>query len=209
MDGWVDLGYPAMHRPGVELAISRSHVRRPNHYTTEPNAQQYCTQLMLLERNCYCSNRWGENFMWDYYTVFGCIGLIFLQWGGFIAAHYCTWLPRGVCSLLWRLLYSLNTVSHCVVRSLKLFAVGRPRTVTLNGLVNLWTISGLVYLSATILISGFMSLARDINFWSIAHRIFEHFEPYQDQGELALWSIRNLTVTYLTGLSSLCQDQLI
>ena len=25
-----------MHRPGVELAISRSRVRRPNHYITEP-----------------------------------------------------------------------------------------------------------------------------------------------------------------------------
>jgi len=25
-----------MHRPGVELAIFRSQVRRPNHYTTEP-----------------------------------------------------------------------------------------------------------------------------------------------------------------------------
>jgi len=25
-----------MHRPGVELAISQSQVRRPNHYTTEP-----------------------------------------------------------------------------------------------------------------------------------------------------------------------------
>jgi len=28
MEGWVDLGYPAMHRPGVELAIFRSQVRR-------------------------------------------------------------------------------------------------------------------------------------------------------------------------------------
>ena len=36
MEGWVDLGYPAMHQPGVELAIFRSVVRRPNHYTTEP-----------------------------------------------------------------------------------------------------------------------------------------------------------------------------
>ena len=35
MEGWVDLGYPAMHQPGVELATSRSQVRRPNHYTTE------------------------------------------------------------------------------------------------------------------------------------------------------------------------------
>jgi len=36
MEGRVDLGYPAMNRPGVELATSRSLVRRPNHYTTEP-----------------------------------------------------------------------------------------------------------------------------------------------------------------------------
>jgi len=35
MEGWVDLGYPAVHRPEVELAISRSQVRRPNHYITE------------------------------------------------------------------------------------------------------------------------------------------------------------------------------
>jgi len=26
-----------MHRPGVKLAICRSQVRRPNHYTTEPS----------------------------------------------------------------------------------------------------------------------------------------------------------------------------
>ena len=25
-----------MHRPGIELAISRAQVRRPNHYTTDP-----------------------------------------------------------------------------------------------------------------------------------------------------------------------------
>jgi len=35
MEGSVDLGYPAMHRPGIELATSWSQVRRPNHYTTE------------------------------------------------------------------------------------------------------------------------------------------------------------------------------
>jgi len=28
--------YPAMHRPGTELVISRSQVRRPNDYSTEP-----------------------------------------------------------------------------------------------------------------------------------------------------------------------------
>ena len=36
MEGWVDLGYPAMHRPGVKPVTSQSQVRRPNHYTTEP-----------------------------------------------------------------------------------------------------------------------------------------------------------------------------
>jgi len=35
MVGWVDLGYPTMHRPGVELAIFRSLIRRPDHYTAE------------------------------------------------------------------------------------------------------------------------------------------------------------------------------
>ena len=36
MEGWVDLGYPAIHRPGVELAIFWLQVRHSNHYTTEP-----------------------------------------------------------------------------------------------------------------------------------------------------------------------------
>jgi len=35
MEGWVDLGYPAMHRPGTELATSRSRVRRPTTTLTE------------------------------------------------------------------------------------------------------------------------------------------------------------------------------
>ena len=35
MEGWVDLGYPAMHRPGTELGISRSLVRRPTTTLTE------------------------------------------------------------------------------------------------------------------------------------------------------------------------------
>jgi len=29
MEGWVDLGYPVVHRPGVELATFRSRVERP------------------------------------------------------------------------------------------------------------------------------------------------------------------------------------
>jgi len=36
MEGWVDLGYPAMQWWKVEPSIFRSLVRRTNHYTTEP-----------------------------------------------------------------------------------------------------------------------------------------------------------------------------
>ena len=39
MEGWVDLGYPAVHRPGTELAISRSLVRRPTTTLTEQPAR--------------------------------------------------------------------------------------------------------------------------------------------------------------------------
>jgi len=37
-EGWKAelIGYAAMQRPVVELVTSRSQVRRPNHYTTEP-----------------------------------------------------------------------------------------------------------------------------------------------------------------------------
>jgi len=40
LEGWkaeLTYCYPAMHRPGVELAIFRSRGRHPNHYTTEPS----------------------------------------------------------------------------------------------------------------------------------------------------------------------------
>ena len=46
MEGWVDLGYPAMHRPGTKLATSRSRVRRPNHCTTEPAS---CTAVHVMK----------------------------------------------------------------------------------------------------------------------------------------------------------------
>ena len=47
MEGWVDLGYPAMHWPGVELMTSQSQVRHPNHYTTEPP-----TELGVWHQHC-------------------------------------------------------------------------------------------------------------------------------------------------------------
>ena len=51
MEGWVDLGYryPAMHRPGGELATFRSRVRRANHYTTgSPMATNVVLVLLVV-----------------------------------------------------------------------------------------------------------------------------------------------------------------
>jgi len=45
MEGWVDLGYPAMNRSGTELAISRSQVQRLNHYTAE---QPICGEIKII-----------------------------------------------------------------------------------------------------------------------------------------------------------------
>jgi len=56
MEGWVDIGYPTMHRPGTEFAISRSRVRRPNHYTTEPS----CHQLVM--------DNWVKWFRLNYFS---------------------------------------------------------------------------------------------------------------------------------------------
>jgi len=99
MEGWVDLGYPAMHRPGVELAIFRSRVRRPNHYTTEPpnNTLSCCvslTSIGLLPTSLFSGKYqiwrfqnqldlvrfknsnpagaragFGENLFWDHWTI--------------------------------------------------------------------------------------------------------------------------------------------
>jgi len=57
MEGWADLGYPAMHQPGVELETSRSQVRRPNHYTTEP-PKRCCVHVQLKQHGVsLCTER--------------------------------------------------------------------------------------------------------------------------------------------------------
>jgi len=56
MEGWVDLGYPTMHRPGVELAIFPSRVRHRNHYTTEPPR---CSQQRV---KCWRSSKFTDMF---------------------------------------------------------------------------------------------------------------------------------------------------
>jgi len=45
MEGWVDLGYPAMHRPVFELAIFRSRVRRPTTTLPSQPSSHYSTAL--------------------------------------------------------------------------------------------------------------------------------------------------------------------
>ena len=46
-EGWVDLGYPVMERPGVELATSRLQVRCLNHCTTEPPCWKWVWRVLL------------------------------------------------------------------------------------------------------------------------------------------------------------------
>ena len=49
MEGWVDLGYRIMHRPGVELAILITS-RHPSHYTNEPPmCKQRCVSTIVLQ----------------------------------------------------------------------------------------------------------------------------------------------------------------
>jgi len=76
MEGRVDLGYPAMHEPGVELTTSRSQVRRPNHYITElpriwwcfvyvetwrVHRFGVCSVYMLSVILCLCRRKWLIN----------------------------------------------------------------------------------------------------------------------------------------------------
>jgi len=60
MEGWVDLGYPALHQLGVELAIFRSLVWRPNHYTTEPPKNCMYSVLYLYSHAC-CGHQWSQD----------------------------------------------------------------------------------------------------------------------------------------------------
>ena len=53
MEGWVELGYPAMHRPGVELAISWSQVQRlaPLHHRAAQLGHSKGTCSRTCDRN--------------------------------------------------------------------------------------------------------------------------------------------------------------
>jgi len=60
MEGWVDLGYPAVHRQGVEPAIFRPQVRRPT--TTLDRATLVRKEnsrrlLPIVRRPCACLRR--------------------------------------------------------------------------------------------------------------------------------------------------------
>jgi len=94
MEGWVDLGFAVMHRPGVELAISRSQVRRPNHYTTEP-PDRIDWQLDAIT----CLSRF-----FTYHTYRWCFKCFSAQYCGCILIHASAFLqfivpyrPPGRC----------------------------------------------------------------------------------------------------------------
>jgi len=52
MEGWIELAYPAVHRPAVELAIelaiSQPRVRRLNRYITEPPSFRINSGIFIL-----------------------------------------------------------------------------------------------------------------------------------------------------------------
>jgi len=72
MEGWVDLGYPAIHRPGVhvEIVISRSQVRYRNHYTNDRATRSlaktvsYSCVGFLSSKNKIRDNHNGDSEQW-------------------------------------------------------------------------------------------------------------------------------------------------
>jgi len=60
MESWVDLGYPAVHRPGSELAIFRSRIRRPA--TTLPKQPIVCC-FMGLAAWIIKMNEWMDEWI--------------------------------------------------------------------------------------------------------------------------------------------------
>ena len=74
MEGWVDLGYPAMHRPGTELAISWSLVRRSTTTLTE--------QPYVLANKIPVIND-GQNLTENGFTTF-CIIMLLVLFGLYV-----------------------------------------------------------------------------------------------------------------------------
>ena len=52
MEGWVDLGYPAVHRLGIELVICGSQVQCPDDFTAEPPLKCMMARYRCLIRQC-------------------------------------------------------------------------------------------------------------------------------------------------------------
>ena len=103
---WVDLGYPAMHRPGTELAISPSLVWRPTTALTE-HCEQYCPKnrhfsslldnkqsstglptlnlcivfVLYCEGSCEKLRGWSRNYsMWLHVKSSYCINVWRILW---------------------------------------------------------------------------------------------------------------------------------
>jgi len=71
MEGWVDLRYPAVHWPGVELGTSRSQARCPNHYTTEPRiiTGEYVYWWLLKKSRSKITNTAHLKMNWHCYPI--------------------------------------------------------------------------------------------------------------------------------------------
>ena len=131
MEGWVDLGYPAMHRPGVELAIFRSPVRRPT--TTLPRqpyrgsrSNQMAVSTVKLARTVRSSHGARSFAVWAKYlsesfstslTVHWwsavCDNLLILE----IKQHMKMRLTVSVCSCVWvryKFIVELDFISYSV-----------------------------------------------------------------------------------------------
>jgi len=129
MEGWVDLAYPAVHRPGVELAIFWWQVRRPNHYTTEPPKWRVfqCLHLTL----CYvCIMSLAVLYIMFYINSQFTYLLTYLHCSACdcicctVLVKYCSWVTSSRSSpTLWYIIrwwktwsvcqHRLQTAGHC------------------------------------------------------------------------------------------------
>ena len=102
LEGWVDLGYPAMHRPGVELAVFRSRVRRPT--TTLPS--QPSLGYAEIRRVLGDNGSWVSNVLYCLENALvSCRLCVLISGSGGFTPHHQSpglwnWLPfpRPVCA---------------------------------------------------------------------------------------------------------------
>ena len=94
MEGWVDVGYPAMHQPGVELATSRSQTCQKN-IRKHLKAYLYETAFMTTAYwPAAPTNRTTEAYIW---RVFKFLIDWLIDWQVQRPNHYTTEPPKECC----------------------------------------------------------------------------------------------------------------